>query len=60
MYCISSFVACKIASCSESPDIPDSAGRKTKRRRTYAIAKRYAFTQTQKGKLNEDNKINEQ
>ena len=43
MYCISSLVVCKISFCSEFPDIPDSAGRKTRRRRTQAIAKRYAF-----------------
>ena len=43
VYCISSLVVCKIAFCSEFPDIPDSAGRKTRRRRTQAIAKRYAF-----------------
>ena len=40
-------MVCKIAFCSEFPDIPDSPGRKgTKRRRkrrTQAIAKRYAF-----------------
>ena len=36
-------MVCKIAFCSEFPDIPDSAGRKTRRRRTHAIAKRYAF-----------------
>ena len=41
LYCISSFVVCKIAFCSEFPDIPDSAGRKT--RRTQAIAKHYEF-----------------
>ena len=29
--------------CSEFPDIPDNAGRVTRRRRTQAIAKRYAF-----------------
>ena len=46
VYCISSLVVCKIAFCSEFPDIPDSAGRKTRRRRrrrTQAIAKRYVF-----------------
>ena len=41
--CISFLVACKIGFCSEFPDIPDSPGRKTTRRRTQAIAKRYAF-----------------
>ena len=35
-------VVCKIIICSEFPDIPDKAGRKT-RRRAQAIAKRYAF-----------------
>ena len=45
VYCISSLVVCKIAFCSEFPNIPDSGGRKTRRRRrrTQAIAKRYAF-----------------
>ena len=35
----------KIVFCSEFPDIPNNAGRKTRRRRrrTQAIAKRYAF-----------------
>ena len=33
VYCISSLVVSKIAFCSEFPDIPDSAGRKTRRRR---------------------------
>ena len=37
-------MVCKIIFCSEFPDIPDNAGRKTRRRRrTQAIAKRYAF-----------------
>ena len=38
-------MVCKIIFCSEFPDIPDKAGRKTRgrRRRTQAIAKRYAF-----------------
>ena len=38
-------MVCKINYCSEFPDIPDNAGRKTgrRRRRTQAIAKRYAF-----------------
>ena len=38
-------MVCKIICCSEFPDIPDKAGRKTRRRRrrTKAIAKRYAF-----------------
>ena len=44
VYCISSFVVCKIAFCSEFPNIPDSDGRKTRRRsRTKAIPKRYAL-----------------
>ena len=43
MYCISCSMVCKIIFCSEFPDIPDKAGRKTRRRRTQAIAKRYAF-----------------
>ena len=30
VYCIRSLVACKIAFCSEFPDIPDSTGRKKK------------------------------
>ena len=39
-------MVCKIAFCSEFPDIPDSSGRKTRRRRkrrAKTIAKRYAF-----------------
>ena len=38
-------MVCKIIFCSEFPDILDKAGRKTRRRRkrTQAIAKRYAF-----------------
>ena len=38
-------MVCKISFCSEFPDIPDKAGRKIRRRRkrTQAIAKRYAF-----------------
>ena len=43
--CISCLVVCKIDFCSEFPDIPDNAGKGTRRRRrrTQAIAKRYAF-----------------
>ena len=40
--CIGCSIVCKISFCSEFPDIPDEAGRKT-RRRTQTIAKRYAF-----------------
>ena len=39
-------MVCKIVFCSEVPDISDNAGkvtRKRARRRTQAIAKRYAF-----------------
>ena len=39
-------MVCEIFFCSEFSNIPDKAGRKTrirKRRRTQAIAKRYAF-----------------
>ena len=36
-------MVCKIICCSELPDIPDKAGRKTRRRRTQTIALRYAF-----------------
>ena len=50
VYCISCSVVCKIVFCSEFPVIPDTAGKVTrrtrsrrKRRRTQAIAKRYAF-----------------
>ena len=44
VYCISCLVVCKIAVCSEFPDIPNNAGRKTTRRkRTQAISKRYEF-----------------
>ena len=46
--CISCSVVCKIVFYSEFPDIPDNAGKVTKgrrrrRRRTQAIAKRYVF-----------------
>ena len=40
--CIGCLVVCKIVFCSEFPDIPDKAGRKTTRR-TQATAKRYVF-----------------
>ena len=43
VYCISSLVICKIVICSEFPDIPDNAGRKTRRRRIQAKAKHHAF-----------------
>ena len=38
-------MVCKIIFCTEFPNIPHKAGRKTRRRRrrTQAIAKRYAF-----------------
>ena len=37
-------MVCKIAFCSEFPDILDNAGKVMRRRtRTQAIAKRYAF-----------------
>ena len=38
-----SSLVCKIRFCSESPNIPDKAGRVTKRRRTQAIANRFVF-----------------
>ena len=46
MNCISFSMVCKINFCSEFPDIPDQAGRKTRRRRrrrTQAVAEGYAF-----------------
>ena len=44
VYCISCSMVCRIICCSEFPDIPDKAGRKTrKRRRTQVIAECYAF-----------------
>ena len=44
VYCISCSIVCKIIFCSEFPDIPDKASKKRRRkRRTQAIAKRYAF-----------------
>ena len=44
VYCISCSMVCKIIFCSEFPNIPDKTGRKIiRRRRTQAIAKRYAF-----------------
>ena len=36
-------MVCKIVFCSEFPNIPDNAGKVTRRRRTQAIAKRYTF-----------------
>ena len=43
VYCISSLMVCNIVFCSEFPDIPDIAGKVTRRRRrTQATAKRYA------------------
>ena len=49
VYRISCSMVCKIVFCSKFPDIQDNAGKVTKRRRrrTQAIAKRYAFTQMQ-------------
>ena len=41
--CIGCLVVCKIVFCSEFPDIPDKAGRKTTRKRTQTTTKRYAF-----------------
>ena len=43
-YCISCLMVYKIVFCSEFPDIPDNAGKVTRRsrRRTQATAKRYA------------------
>ena len=45
VYCISCSVVCKIGFCSEFPDILDNACKVTRRRRrrTQAMAKRYAF-----------------
>ena len=45
VYCISFSMVCKIVFCSVFPDIRDNAGKVTRRRRrrTQAIAKRYAF-----------------
>ena len=36
-------MVCKLICCSEFLNIPDKAGRKTRRRRTQATAKRFAF-----------------
>ena len=41
--CIGCSVVCKIIFCSKLPNIPDKAGRRTRKRRTQAIAKCYAF-----------------
>ena len=43
--CISCSLVCKIVFCSEFPDISENAGKVTgrRRRRTWEIAKRYAF-----------------
>ena len=47
-------MVCKIIFCSEFPDIPDKAGRKMRRRRrTQAIAKRYAFHENAKKECNQ-------
>ena len=46
MYYISCLIVCEKVFCSESPDFPDNAGRKMRRkkwRRTQVIVKRYAF-----------------
>ena len=44
MYYISCLMVCKIIFCSKFPNIPDKAGRKTRRkRRTQVITKHYAF-----------------
>ena len=39
-------MVCKIIFCSKFPDIPDKASRKTRRKGTQAVAKRYAFHAT--------------
>ena len=60
VYCISCLVVCKIVFCSEFPNIPDDAGRKTRRRRrrTQVIAKRYALhANTKREKEKEKEKI---
>ena len=49
--CISSSVVCKIVFCSEFPNIPDNAGkvtRRRRRRRTQAIAKCFTLAQRKK------------
>ena len=43
VYCISCLVVCKIVFCSEFPDIPDNAGRKTTRRLYVIIMSRTSF-----------------
>ena len=58
VYWISSLVVCKIAFYFEFPDIPDSTGRKI-RRRTQAIAKRYAFHANAKSVLKMCSKFKE-
>ena len=49
VYCISCSVVCKIVFCYEFPDIPDNAGKVTRRRRrrTQAMQSVTRFTQTQ-------------
>ena len=54
---ISCSVACKLVFCSKFPDIPDNAGKvmrrtrkRRRKRRTQAIAKRYAFHANAKSK----------
>ena len=46
-------MVCKMVFCSEVPDIPDKGGRVTRRRRTKAIAKRYAFHANTKKHIDE-------
>ena len=44
VFCGICLMVCKIVFCSEFPDMPDNTGKVTRiRRRTQAIAKRYAF-----------------
>ena len=55
-------MVCKIVFSSEFPDIPENAGRKTRRRRrrTQAIAKRYAFHANAKRRLVKEQMIHKE
>ena len=51
MNCISCSMVRKIIFCTEFLDIPDEAGRVTRRRRTQAITKRFAFHENVKREI---------
>ena len=47
LYCMSCLVVGKMVFCSKFPDIPDNAGRKTRKRRTMQLQSVMHFTQMQ-------------